>query len=374
MDRHPHYAIVLSILLLTACSPSEQGQPTGTREPQASPRSSVPTVQLPSFADLVKQYGPAVVNISTTRTLRQGARVLPVPEGDPLAEFFRRFMPPFGQQEFQARSLGSGFIVSPDGYILTNAHVVADTDEVTVKLTNKREYKAKLIGVDAYTDVALLKIDARDLPAVQVGDPSKMEVGEWVAAIGAPFGFENSVTAGIVSATGRSLPGETYVPFIQTDVALNPGNSGGPLFNMRGEVVGVNSQIYSRTGGFMGLSFAIPIDIAMEVVEQLRSSGRVTRGRIGVQAQELTVELAQSFGLEEPVGALVAAVERGGPAGKAGIMPGDVIQSFDGQPVQTAADLARLVAGAKPGTTVTVAVWRKGEARTLQVSVDELRA
>lgn len=374
MDRHPHYAIVLSILLLTACSPSEQGQPTGARAPQTSPPSSVPTVQLPSFADLVKQYGPAVVNISTTRTLRQGARVLPVPEGDPLAEFFRRFMPPFGQQEFQASSLGSGFIISPDGYILTNAHVVADTDEVTVKLTNKREYKAKLIGVDAYTDVALLKIDARDLPAVQVGDPSKMEVGEWVAAIGAPFGFENSVTAGIVSATGRSLPGETYVPFIQTDVALNPGNSGGPLFNMRGEVVGVNSQIYSRTGGFMGLSFAIPIDIAMEVVEQLRSSGRVTRGRIGVQAQELTVELAQSFGLKEPVGALVAAVERGGPAGKAGIMPGDVIQSFDGQPVQTAADLARLVAGAKPGTTVNVAVWRKGEARTLQVPVDELRA
>jgi serine protease Do len=281
-------------------------------------------------------------------------------------------MQPPGPEEYQARGLGSGFIISPDGFILTNAHVVADSDEVTVKLTTKKEYKAKVIGVDLRTDVALVKIDASNLPVTPIGNPEAMEVGEWVAAIGAPFGFENSVTAGIVSAKGRSLPDESYVPFIQTDVAVNPGNSGGPLFNMRGEVVGINSLIYSRTGGFMGLSFAIPIDIAMDVVQQLRTTGKVTRGRIGVAAQELTVDLAASFGLKEPRGALVANVEKGGPAEKAGIMPGDVILSFGGKPVQTSADLARLVANTKPGTTVEVEVWRKGAPLKLQVPVAEL--
>jgi serine protease Do len=363
---------IVSLLFLVACSPSNQTPPAQTTAQKPQQTTSAPTVELPSFATLVKKEGPAVVNVSTTRTVRQSADALPVPEDDPLAELFRRFMPPSSPQEFQARSLGSGFIISADGYILTNAHVVADTDEVTVKLTTKREYKAKLIGVDSRTDVALVKIDATGLPVTPIGDPAKLEVGEWVAAIGAPFGFENSVTAGIVSAKGRSLPDESYVPFIQTDVAVNPGNSGGPLFNMRGEVVGINSQIYSRTGGFMGLSFAIPIDIAMEVAKQLRTTGKVTRGRIGVQAQEMTVELAASFGLKEPNGALVATVEKGGPAEKAGIMPGDVILSFDGKPVQSSGDLARLVANTKPGTTVTIDVWRKGARKTLQVPVGEL--
>ena len=368
--KHRCAVVFPALLLFAACSPSAPPKPAPVAAP--SPAPSAPTVQLPSFTTLVKQYGPAVVNVSTTRTIRQSAEALPFPPDDPFAEFFRRFMPPPGPQEFQARSLGSGFIISPDGYILTNAHVVTDTDEVTVKLTNKREYKAKLIGADTRTDVALIKIDATGLPVVQVGDASKMQVGDWVAAIGAPFGFENSVTAGIVSATGRSLPEESYVPFIQTDVALNPGNSGGPLFNMRGEVIGINSQIYSQTGGFMGLSFAIPIDLAMDVGKQLRASGKVTRGRIGVQAQELSVDLAASFGLKEPNGALVVALEKNGPAETAGLMPGDVVQTFDGKPVQGSADLARLVASTKPGTAVQLGIWRKGEARTVQVTVAEL--
>jgi serine protease Do len=372
MPRHLVRAIVLPIVsLLLACSPSEQKPPAQATAQQPAAPTPTPIIALPSFTSLVKKEGPAVVNVSTTRTVREGAGSLPVPEDDPLAELFRRFMPPPGQ-EYQARSLGSGFIISADGYILTNAHVVTETDDVTVKLTNKREYKAKVIGVDTRSDVALVKIDAAGLPVTAIGDATKLEVGEWVAAIGAPFGFENSVTAGIVSAKGRSLPDESYVPFIQTDVAVNPGNSGGPLFNMRGEVVGINSQIYSRTGGFMGLSFAIPIDIAMDVANQLRTTGKVTRGRIGVQAQEMTVELASSFGLKEPNGALVAGVEKGAPAEKAGIMPGDVILSFDGKPVESSADLARLVANTKPGSIVNVDVWRKGARKTLQVPVAEL--
>ncbi|MDB5729677.1 MAG: protease Do [Noviherbaspirillum sp.] len=354
---------------LSACSGSDKPRPvqeTSTQQP-----ASVPAVQLPSFSSLVKQQGSAVVNVTATHTVRQGSKEMPVPEDEALAEFFRRFFPPTDPQEYQARGLGSGFIISPDGYVLTNAHVVAESDEVTVKLTTKREYKAKLIGADLPTDVALLKIDAGNLPVTPIGDPAKLEVGEWVAAIGAPFGFENSVTAGIVSAKSRSLPGENYVPFIQTDVAVNPGNSGGPLFNMRGEVIGINSQIYSGTGGFMGLSFAIPIDIAMDVVKQLRTTGKVTRGRIGVRAQELTIELASSFGLKEPNGALIASVEKGSPADKASLMPGDVILAFDGKPVQSSSDLARLVANTKPGSTVAVEVWRKGAPKTIQVTVGE---
>jgi serine protease Do len=376
MPNHFIHAIacaIVSSLLLVGCSPADKPQVTQEKAPQIAQQTpSGPTIQLPSFATLVKQQGPAVVNITSTLTVRQGAEALPVPEDDPLAEFFRRFMQPQGPEEYQARGVGSGFIISADGFILTNAHVVAESEEVTVKLTTKREYKAKLIGADLRSDVALLKIDASNLPVAPIGTPDKLEVGEWVAAIGAPFGFENSVTAGIVSAKGRSLPDESYVPFIQTDVAVNPGNSGGPLFNMRGEVVGINSAIYSKTGGFMGVSFAIPIDIAMDVVKQLRTTGKVTRGRIGVLAQELTVDLAASFGLKEPVGALVANVEKGSPAEKAGIMPGDVILSFDGKPVQSSGDLARLVANTKPGTTATVEIWRKGEARKLQVVVGEL--
>jgi serine protease Do len=376
MPNHFFHTIactIVSSLLLVACSPADKPQVVREKAPQATQQTpSGPTVQLPSFATLVKQQGPAVVNITAMHTVRQGAEALPVPEDDPLAEFFRRFMQPPGPEEYQARGVGSGFVISADGFILTNAHVVAESDEVSVKLTTKREYKAKLIGADLRSDVALLKIDANNLPVVPIGNPDKLEVGEWVAAIGAPFGFENSVTAGIVSAKGRSLPDESYVPFIQTDVAVNPGNSGGPLFNMNGEVVGINSAIYSRTGGFMGVSFAIPIDIAMDVVKQLRTTGKVTRGRIGVAAQELTVDLAASFGLKEPVGALVANIEKGSPAEKAGIIPGDVILSFDGKPVQSSGDLARLVANTKPGTAVIVEVWRKGELRKLQVTVGEL--
>ncbi len=374
-NRH----VILLALLLAACSESDHfasqaqsaaGAPAAVLTPRPTPAA---TVELPSFINLVKREGTAVVNISAVQTIRSGASDFPIAPDDPFYEFFRRFMPPGGPRQFQAQSLGSGFIISPDGYILTNSHVVDNTDEVTVKLTNKREYKAKVIGADSRTDVALVKIDATGLPVAPIGDPAALEVGEWVAAIGAPFGFENSVTAGIVSAKGRSLPDGSFVPFIQTDVALNPGNSGGPLFNMRGEVVGVNSQIYSRTGGFMGLSFAIPIDVAMGVVKQLRASGKVQRGRIGIQVQEMSADLASSFGLKEVTGALVGMVERNGPAERAGIRPGDVILMFDGKPVASSADLARMVADSRPGTSVVLRYWRKGESGSVSVKVEELK-
>lgn len=333
--------------------------------------------QLPDFTDLVERQGPAVVNISTTsngRAARAGQPRLPnLPEDDPFYEFFRRFMPQVpGPREFEAQSLGSGFIISADGYVLTNAHVVESADEITVRLNDKREFKAKLIGSDRKSDVALLKIEASGLPAVRIGDPNRLKVGEWVLAIGSPFGFENSVTAGIVSAKGRSLPQENFVPFIQTDVAVNPGNSGGPLFNLRGEVVGVNSQIYSRTGGFMGLSFAIPIDVAMDIQQQLRATGKVTRGRIGVGIQPVTREMAESFGLPKPAGALVNAVEPGSPAEKAGIEVSDVILRFDGKPVNSADDLVRMVGNTKPGTRAPLQVWRAKATRDLVVVVGEM--
>jgi serine protease Do len=330
--------------------------------------------QLPDFTDIVERQGAAVVNISTTQSVKNPiAQQLPnVPEDDPFYEFFRRFVPNPGPREFQSQSLGSGFIISADGYLLTNAHVVDAAEEITVKLTDKRELKAKVIGADKRTDIALLKIDAAGLPVVRLGDPSKLKVGEWVIAIGSPFGFENSVTAGIVSAKGRSLPQENFVPFIQTDVAVNPGNSGGPLFNLRGEVVGINSQIYSRTGGFMGLSFAIPIDVAQDIANQLKTTGKVTRGRIGVVIQPLTRELADGFGLKSPQGALVNSVEKGGPAEKAGIEAGDVILKFDGKPVTSSEDLPRMVGGTKPGSRATVQVWRNKATRDVQVTVAEL--
>jgi serine protease Do len=296
-----------------------------------------------------------------------------IPEDDPFFDFFRRHMPPPGSpRDFEARSMGSGFIISSDGYVLTNAHLVDSADEINVKLTDKREFRAKLIGLDRKTDIALLKIDATGLPKVIQGDPSKLKVGEWVVAIGSPFGFENSVTAGIVSAKGRSLAQENFVPFIQTDVAINPGNSGGPLFNLKGEVVGINSQIYSRTGGFMGLSFAIPIDVAMDIVNQLIANGKVSRGRIGVMIQEVTKELAESFGLPKPTGALVASVQKGGPAEKAGIEPRDVILKFDGKTVTSSGDLPRIVGATKPGSKVQVQVWRNGATKDITVTVDEL--
>jgi serine protease Do len=300
-------------------------------------------------------------------------------EDDPFYEFFRRFgqipRPRGGapDREFDQQSVGSGFIISNDGYLITNAHVVDGADEVTVKLTDKREYKAKVIGADKRTDVALLKIEAKDLPKVLIGDPEKLKVGEWVVAIGKPFGLESTMTAGIVSAKGRDLPQENLVPFIQTDAAVNPGNSGGPLFNLRGEVVGINSMIFSRTGGYMGLSFAIPIDLAMNTVAQLKEKGRVTRGRIGVQITEVTRETAESFGLTKPVGALVNSVEKGGPAEKAGIEAGDIVLKADGREVRTSSELPRIVTMIKPGNKVNLTIWRKGAQKDIAVTVAEIK-
>ncbi len=330
-------------------------------------------VELPSFADLVEAQGGKVVNISTTTTIDQPNNI-PVPENDPFYDFFRRFAPPGGGGERESRSLGSGFIISSDGYILTNSHVVAAADDITVKLNDKREFTAEVIGVDPRTDVAVIKIDADNLPAVSIGDPEKLRVGDWVLAIGSPFGFESTVTSGIVSAKGRSLPQENYVPFIQTDVAINPGNSGGPLFNLDGEVVGINSQIYSRTGGFMGLSFAIPINVAIDIADQLKTDGRVKRGRIGVVIQEVTAELAESFGLDAPRGALVNRVEKGGPAQKAGIEVSDVILKFASEDVESSNDLPRIVGQTKPGSIVEAEVWRDGKLKTLTIKVGEIPA
>ncbi len=330
-------------------------------------------VELPSFADLVEAQGGKVVNISTTTTIDQPNNI-PVPENDPFYDFFRRFAPPGGGGERESRSLGSGFIISSDGYILTNSHVVAAADDITVKLNDKREFTAEVIGVDPRTDVAVIKIDADNLPAVSIGDPEKLRVGDWVLAIGSPFGFESTVTSGIVSAKGRSLPQENYVPFIQTDVAINPGNSGGPLFNLEGEVVGINSQIYSRTGGFMGLSFAIPINVAIDIADQLKTDGRVKRGRIGVVIQEVTAELAESFGLDAPRGALVNRVEKGGPAQKAGIEVSDVILKFASEDVESSNDLPRIVGQTKPGSIVEAEVWRDGKLKTLTIKVGEIPA
>jgi serine protease Do len=340
--------------------------------------------ELPDFTRLVEEQGNAVVNISTTQAVRRpGPGAVPqVPgiEDEEMLEFFRRFIPrPPGPGQGpgpgrpESRSLGSGFIISPDGYILTNAHVVEGADEINVKLTDKRDFKAKVIGADRRTDVALIKIEGTGLPVVKFGDPNKLKVGEWVVAIGSPFGFENTVTAGIVSAKGRSLPQENFVPFIQTDVAINPGNSGGPLFNLRGEVVGVNSQIYSRTGGFMGLSFAIPADVALDIQKQLRENGRVARGRIGVVIQEVTRDLATSFGLDRPRGALVNSVEKGSPADKAGVEATDIITGFNGKAVESSSDLPRMVGSTRPGSHATLDVWRKGQTRKLSVTVGELQ-
>jgi serine protease Do len=340
------------------------------------------TRSLPDFTQIVESQGTAVVNISTTQLRQRQARpqAPQLDEDDPFYEFFRRFVPrgpqgpqgPQGPREFESNSLGSGFVISADGYILTNAHVVDSADEITVKFNDKREFRAKVIGVDRRTDVGLIKIDAAGLQPVRFGDPTKLRVGEWVVAIGSPFGFENTVTAGIVSAKGRSLPQENFVPFIQTDVAINPGNSGGPLFNMIGEVVGINSQIYSRTGGFMGLSFAIPIDVALDISTQLRTTGRVSRGRIGVVIQEVSRELADSFGLAKPMGALVNAVEKGGPAEKAGVETGDIILKFDGKAVSGSSDLPRIVGATKPGSRVAVQLWRKGRMKDVAVTVGEI--
>ncbi len=349
-----------------AATPQEKQAAQQTQQPPMS----ASTRPLPDFSALVEQYGPAVVNISTTQKVSPQERQQGMDPNDPLYEFFRRFNIPIPENNNPVRQgLGSGFIVSPDGYILTNAHVVADAAQVTVKLTDRREFKAKVIGADKRSDVGLVKIEATDLPVVRIGDVSKSKVGEWVAAIGSPFGLDNSVTAGIISAKSRSLPDESYVPFLQTDVAINPGNSGGPLFNLNGEVIGINSQIYSRTGGYMGLSFAVPIDLAMKVKDDLQKYGKVERGRLGVTVQPMTKELAEAFGIKQKDGALVSSVEPGSPAAKAGVQTGDVIVHVNSKPVEQSSDLPRVIGDTKPGTSITLGVLRQGQSHDLRVQV-----
>jgi len=334
--------------------------------------------ELPDFTKLVEEQGSAVVNISTTQARKPAAAPLQIPgmESEEGQEFFRRFIPrqpqnqPAPRQE--SRSLGSGFIISKDGFILTNEHVVEGADEITVKLTDKREYKARIVGSDKRTDIAVIKIEPNGpLPAVKFGDPNKLKVGEWVVAIGSPFGFENTVTAGIVSGKGRTMQDANLVPFIQTDVAINVGNSGGPLFNMRGEVVGINSRLFSPTGTYLGIAFAIPIDVALDVQTQLQTKGRVSRGKIGVAIQEVSRDLATSFGLDKPRGALVVSVEKGSPAERAGIESSDIITKFDGKPIEAQSDLPRVVASIRPGTKAELEVWRKGSPRALSITVGE---
>lgn len=339
---------------------------------------------LPDFTELAEKQSPIVVNISSIQKNRANS-MQGSPEDEQMQEFFKRFgipvppgMPPQngrGQQPMpdkQVYATGSGFIVASDGYILTNAHVVKDADEVMVKLNDKREFKAKVIGIDLRTDVAVLKINANNLPKVSIGNPDTIKVGEWVAAIGAPFGLENTITVGIVSAKGRALPQENFVPFIQTDVAINPGNSGGPLFNLKGEVIGINSQIYSRTGGYMGLSFAIPINVAIDVMNQLKTNGKVIRGWLGIAIQEVTKELSESFGMKNTNGALVAGIEKGAPAEKSGLLPGDVITKFDGKLIESSSDLPKAVGNTKPGKTAVAEVFRKGSVKTLNLTVGEM--
>ena len=342
----------------------------------AMPGTAASTAALPDFPQITERYGPAVVNISVTGTTKvSDESPFAQDGGDPFAntpfsEFFRRFQQApgagrGGPQEMPTRGQGSGFILSADGIILTNAHVVKGAKEVTVKLTDRREYRAKVLGFDTKTDVAVLRIDAKNLPVVAIGKTSELRVGEWVLAIGSPFGFENTVTAGVVSAKGRSLPDDSAVPFIQTDVAVNPGNSGGPLFNARGEVVGINSQIYSRSGGYQGVSFAIPIDVAMRVKDQIIATGKAEHARLGVAVQEVNQAFANSFKLDKPEGALVSSIEKGGPGDKAGLQPGDVIRKVNGQPVVSSSDLPAAIAQATPGDSVKLDVWRQGAAKEL---------
>ena len=414
---------------LAACLPLAASAATATATAPAAASAvtpvAAPVVNLPDFTTLVDKVGPSVVNIRTTTRVSSSNDLRGLPPGmddGDMSEFFRRFFgipmpgtpgsprggggggsgggnggnggngggdqggdsgsgrgnrsapqdsPDNQDNSEQSSGVGSGFIMSADGYVMTNAHVVDDADTIYVTLTDKREFKAKLVGVDERTDVAVVKIQANSLPAITIGDSNKVRVGEWVLAIGSPFGLDNTVTAGIVSAKGRDTG--DYLPFIQTDVAVNPGNSGGPLINMAGEVIGINSQIYSRTGGFMGISFAIPIDEAMRVADQLKTTGKVTRGRIAVAIGEVTKEVADSLGLPKAQGALVSSVEAGGPADKAGIQPGDIILKYNGHDVSTATDLPRMVGDTKPGTKATITVWRKGESRDLPITIAEMQ-
>jgi serine protease Do len=349
--------------------PEAHATPVATSVTQSAvPPVAVAPTALPDMRSIVAANAPAVVNIGVTGT-RKTSNVPQIDPDDPFYEFFRRFggRMPHGATPVQGQ--GSGFIVSADGTILTNAHVVEDADEVTVKLNDKREFKAKVLGADKTSDVAVLKIEAQNLPTVRVGTSAQTQVGEWVLAIGSPFGFESSASAGIVSAKSRSLPDGSYVPFIQTDVAVNPGNSGGPLFNMNGEVIGINSQIYSRSGGYQGLSFAIPIEVAMNIERQIVATGKVQRGKLGISIQDVNQALADSFGLAKPAGALVSSVEKGSPAAKAGLQPGDVILGIDGRTLASAGDLPAAVALKKPGEAARLQVWRQGSTRDVEVHV-----
>jgi serine protease Do len=386
-SRSSRASIAISCLILGliasdvsgfAPSASQSAAPAAaTSSASTPPLTQTSPAALPDFTGLVERFGKAVVNVEITGRERTVSTPRATPDEDPFFDFFRRFgIPapvPRGGEAPILRGSGSGFIVSPDGYILTNAHVVENADEVRVRLTDRREFRAKVIGSDRRTDVAVIKIDAKDLPVVHVGDHTKLRPGEWVLAIGSPFGLENSVTAGIVSATSRAVGGESDVPFIQTDVAVNPGNSGGPLFNLRGEVVGINSMIFSRTGGYMGISFAIPIDVAINVRDQLVKTGRVVRGRIGVTVQNVDASLAESFGLDRARGALVSSVEKGGPAQRAGVRPGDVILQVDAQPIDRTSELSNYIARRTPGEDSTLTVWRAGKEEKIKVRIDELK-
>jgi serine protease Do len=384
--------VLMLSLALAGCSPpastaaavpAERAPAVDTATPPAGPSAGVAVARaLPDFSGLVERFGPAVVNVQVVekRTEAQLRGPQGMSPNDPFFEFFRRFQQPGqpGQPGPRgapppARGEGSGFIISPDGYILTNAHVVSGASEVTVRFVDRREFKAKVLGADTRTDVAVIKIEANNLPIVRIGDPEKLKPGQWVVAIGSPFGMENSVTAGIVSATARSLPGDPYVPFIQTDVAVNPGNSGGPLFNMDGEVIGINSQIYSQTGGYMGLSFAIPIDVANNVRDQLVKTGKVSRGKIGVTIQPVNAQFAESFGLDRPRGALIGAVEKDGPADKAGLKAGDVITSVNGKTIERDTEVPSLVSSIKPGGEAKIEVWRQRSTKRFDVKVAELQ-
>lgn len=339
-------------------------------------------VTLPDFSTITSRDGPAVVNISVTGSMKASddqaaAEMQGIDPDDPMFQFFRRFqgqMDPRGKQQQRdvpVRAEGSGFIVDANGIIITNAHVVKDAKEVTVKLTDRREFRAKVLGADAKTDIAVLKIDAKNLPVLALGNTKDLKVGEWVLAIGSPFGFENTVTAGVVSAKGRTLPDDSYVPFIQTDVAVNPGNSGGPLLNTRGEVVGINSQIYSRSGGYQGVSFAIPIDVAVQVKDQIVATGKASHARLGVAVQEVNQAFADSFKLDKPEGALVSNIEKGGPGDKAGLKAGDVIRKVDGQAIVSSGDLPAVIGQQAPGKKVTLEVWRQGGRQELQAKLGD---
>ena len=374
--RKPALTVILLIIVfaLDSCGKKPQAPSPVATSSAVSAASTI--VALPDFTVLVKKEGPSVVNISTTQKIRREHLPFPAFPGtkqdDPFYEFFRRFAP--GEKlphEFRSQSLGSGFIISQDGYILTNAHVIDNADEVTVRLTDKREFKAKVVGADKRSDIALLKISAKDLPVASIGDTSKLEVGEWVVAIGSPFGFTNSVSQGIVSAMGRSLPGENTTPFIQTDVPINPGNSGGPLFNLKGEVIGINSQIYSRSGGYMGLSFAIPIDLAIKVKNELLKHGTVKRGLLGVTIQDVSPEHARSFGLTKASGALITTIGKDTPAARANLEIGDIILKFNDKELTDADDLARTVADAAPGSIARLSVWRRAAAKEVVVTLGD---